>query len=460
METSITPQNTAEDRGHIIRQSFLLYPGEATEVDYKSGVTFVSGEAFSLKLVKHILGMANAGGGYLVIGYPENLSNHPEAGIVSDEIIASYDMSDIAACVEKYKTGTEKIDIKVHKDKHPTSGQVYPIIEIGGFKSRPFFCKSSAGGILEENALYIRVASARTIKVASPDEWDQLIDICVTKRQDEMLRRFGDLAREIGLTPFIPSQPEDLKKKLSEWIQEVRADAKEEAEKAGFKFEGFEIIHQIHIEKVWGIKELLTAMQTSVQKNTGWPIGNVFHIPEYKPKPHKKGLRSIVASGGTFDYWFLDQNGSFYFFRFFQEDGSLFDMLGDNEEKTEKKRELWFDTQIWRICEGLEHTVALCKALEVDGTSKVTIMFNFFGINDRSLRASPGTTRFLLPSTSGGISEYEWEKEASLDILTISVDQNTIQISNGLFEKFDFQELKPEVIQGVIEEYRSSAVRH
>jgi hypothetical protein len=458
VENSTTPENLAEDRGLVIRQSFLLYPGEVSEVDYKAGVAFVSGEVFALKIVKHILGMANAGGGYLVIGYPENASNHPEAETISSEIIASYDVSDIAASVERYKTGTEKIDIKVHKDKHPTSGQVYPIIEIGGFKSRPFFCKSSAGGILEEHALYIRVASARTIKVASPDEWDQLIDICVAKRQDEMLRRFGELAREIGITPSTSSQLENPKKKLAEWIEEVRADAKAEAEKAGFRFEGFEIIHSVDGQKVWSVKELLDAMQASVQKNTGWPIGNVFHVPEYKPRHHKKGLRSIVASGGTFDYWFLNENGSFYFFRFFQEDGRRFDTLGSSED-SEPKRELWFDTQIWRICEGLEHTVSLYKALGIDGASKITVMFNFFGINDRSLRASPGTGRHLFPTTSGSVSECEWEKDTSLDTLAISVDQNTIQISNGLFEKFDFQELKPEVIQSVIEEYRGSAVR-
>jgi hypothetical protein len=459
VETSSTPQNLAEDRGLIIRQSFLLYPGEASEVDYKSGVAFVSGESFSLKLTKHILGMANAGGGYLVIGYPENGSNQPEAGIVSDEILASYDMSDIASCVEKYIVGTEKIDIKVHKDKHPTSGQVYPIIEVGSFKSRPFFCKSSVGGVLEQHALYIRVASARTIKVATPDEWDQLIDLCVAKRQNETLRRFGELAREIGLAPSKSDASELSKKKLIEWKEEIRTDAKAETKKTGLKFEGLEIIHSLEIEKKWSTKELLNAMQASVLRNTGWPIGNVFHVPEYKPRPYKKGLRCVVASGGSLDYWFLSDEGCFYFFRTFQEDGNILDSINGTEDGEKEKREVWFDTTIWRISEGLEHTLALYRALGVDNSSKIAVAINFLGIDNRTLRASPGTGRHLFPTNSGLTTEYEWEKNTSLDTLSINLDQDVVEISNGLFAMFDFQELRSDVIQGVVGEYRGSSTR-
>ena len=450
MDTSITPANLEEDRGLIVRRSLLLYPGESSLVDYKSGVAFVKNDDFSLKLVKHILGMANAGGGYLVIGYPENASKHPEAGSMTDAILASYDVSTIAGTVEKYKSGTEKINIKVHKDKHPTNGQTYPIIEVGGFTSRPFFCKSSAGGILEENALYIRVAGARTIKVASPDEWDQLIDICVAKRQEETLRRFTDLMKEVGLSSSANSQQETVKKNLEGWINEERAQAKIEAEKAGFKFEGMEVFHTINSETAWNIKELLEAMKTSALRNTGWPIGFVFHVPEYKPQPYKKGLRSIIAPGTreSFDYWSISENGSFYFFRAYQEDS-----YAKDDEVTEK-RQLWFDTQIWRITEALEHTTGLYKALGVDNTTKVDVGLNFLGIAHRSLRTSPSSSRLLFPHTSGAEDKYEWRKTGSIDVLSASIDQNVTEISTGLFLLFEFTEISSSIILEIIQDYR------
>ncbi len=461
-DTSITAENLAEDRGLKVRQSFLMHPGEASEVDYKAAVTFVASDSFSLKLVKHILGMANAGGGYLVIGYPENDSKHPEAGTVNKEILASYDVSVVASVVEKYKSGTEKIDIKIHKDEHPTNDQIYPIIEIGSFKTRPFFCKSSAGGILEESALYIRVAGARTIKVATPDEWDQLIDICVSKKQDDTLKRFADLLKGVGINLSNPISDTGSKKNMSEWVSEIRRDAQKEVEKAGLKFEGMEVIHSLEsFDKTLDIKTLLAVMQAAILRNTGWPIAHVFQTPEYKPQPYKKGLRSIVAPSNkeSFDYWFIDEKGSFYFFRAYQEDWR--NILAEDENSKEKRREIWFDTNIWRIAEALEHAVALYKAIDVEGTSKLNLAINFFGIQVRTLCASPGTSRHLFPRISGvSTSNYEWTKEISLDALNTTIDQNVIEITNGLFVMFDFMELQPNVIQGIIDEYRGSSVRH
>ncbi len=45
------------------RQRLLTHPGERQDVDYKSSVTFGTDDSFSLKLIRHIQGMANAGGG-------------------------------------------------------------------------------------------------------------------------------------------------------------------------------------------------------------------------------------------------------------------------------------------------------------------------------------------------------------------------------------------------------------
>src|SRR6185295_19957727 len=94
--------------------------------------------------------------------------------------------------------GTEKIDLQIHKDPHPDTKDIYPIIEVKGFSTRPIFCKSSAGK-LQEGALYLRSPSARTIAIATPDDWDNLIDICVEKRQNDLLQRFTGLMTEMGL---------------------------------------------------------------------------------------------------------------------------------------------------------------------------------------------------------------------------------------------------------------------
>ena len=464
MDSSITSQNTAEDKGQKIRQGFLKYPAETAEVDYKDAVKFVSGESFALKIVKHILGMANSGGGYIVIGYPEGNTKHPEAGVVSQDVLASYDISSLASCVEGYKAGTEKIDIYVHKEKHADTGVIYPIIEVRGFKNRPFFCKSTAGGILEKDALYIRIAGARTIKVATPDEWEKLMDLCISRRQDEMIKRFGALMRDIGLTNLSEVNSEDKsKKKIERWRDEVRKDAKAIAEARGFKFEGWEITHSFsdYTRKTWDVKALLNAMTTATLRNTGWPIGHVFHVSEYKPEMYKKGLRATVAPKDknplfreSFDYWFIDTDGSFYYFRAFEEDSEGADS-GRVSFPPLPKRQVWFDTQIWRISECLEHTLSLCKALGIDSMQKISVRLSYLGTKDRTLLTSPGTSRHLYPHKTTTDS-FEWEETISLDSLGLTMDQSIKKIGNKFFMIFDFMELSEAVIQSVIDEYRKS----
>lgn len=478
MTISETPENRADDRGASIRQTFLLHPGEEAAVDYKDGQKFVSGEEFSLKLIKQILGMANAGGGFLVIGYPENpTTKHPEPGVVSAEVLASYDLSSLASSVESCKAGTEKMDIRVHKDEHPKSGQVYPIIEVRGFKSRPFFCSKSAGQkknpkgtpILEAGALYIRIPSARTVKVASPDEWEQIMEQCIAQRQDEVVRRVGDLIKHaiqstVAPTPAPSSAPSASpsvppKKSFDEWVAEVRADVQAETKTRGIKFQGIEIAHSVlDSGKTWDVRALLAAARGAALKNTGWPIGYVFNVAPHKPQPYKKGLRAVIVPEGkdSFDYWFIDADGSFYFFRSYQEDGKRsFSPFGGEQERPPS---IWFDTNIWRITEGMEHALSLYRTLGVENTSKIGFRLAYFGIKDRQLTVSPNAPRILHAGQAGN-ETYDWSTEATIDAFAVSLDQNVIEASDGLFVMFDMTTISPAVIQSVIDEYRGKPKR-
>lgn len=59
------------ERIHAYFKDKLDYPVEAKDTDYKSAVKFDEQTDFAAKLVKHILGFANSGGGYIIIGFKE-----------------------------------------------------------------------------------------------------------------------------------------------------------------------------------------------------------------------------------------------------------------------------------------------------------------------------------------------------------------------------------------------------
>ncbi len=451
-----TPPNLA-DRGLELRQSYLKHPGEVPEVDYKDGIKFNAGDDFSLKLAKHILGMANAGGGHIVLGYKENAAKHPEAlASLPAEVLASYDVSVLASFVEKYKAGSEKISLVIHKDKHPDNAVTYPIIEVHGFKERPFFCKSSAGnGILQEGALYIRIASARTVKIASPDDWDQLISLCVEKKQDSLLKRFHALLREVGAgSPAVTPESRGGSNKI--WIEQNRSEFEEILKKNDLNDAPFlEGTHFLTLPvRTWNAPDLLEAARKSSLRNTGWPIGIALQRDGLGPQPTGDGIKSIIPNRETTDFWYLKNEGSYYFARTVEE------ARADRSRVRYPPRPnpiLYFDTRIWRIAEFLLHCATLYRNLGVDPSATVRIDINHHRIRGRELDASD-SRRLMWSSPISAVDKSTWGREVSLDFLTTGISDLTKEASRNLFELFDFWNPEEGVLDSVINEFMQSRV--
>lgn len=170
----------------VHRKELLEHPAESKDVDYKSAVKFESGTDFAAKLVKHILVFANSGVGYIVIGYKEQTDGSlaPDPAI-TDEIVASYEVTRLCQYVETYLVGQDRIGIKIYKEEFARIK--YPIIKITGFQEYPFFCTEdynspeTGEAILKEGRVYIRTEGARTLVAATvkaSPEWRQLISEC------------------------------------------------------------------------------------------------------------------------------------------------------------------------------------------------------------------------------------------------------------------------------------------
>lgn len=440
-----------EDRGQSRRQSFLQYSGESSEVDYKDGVLLKANEPFTIKLVKHILGMCNAGGGFIVIGYIEDDHKRPVPGTMDESIAGSYDLSLLASIVEKYTAGSDKIQLLVHKDINPDNGITYPIIEVAGFKKRPFFCKSAGSGILQEGALYIRIASARTIKVASPEEWDQLIDLCVERRTEETLQRFSSLISEIGLNTTDSLKP--ISSLKEHWVLENKAKVAEIYAQQNWQIHGLEFSHWLNISaNKWPLPQLLDACEKAVRKNTGWPIGLVVHQPNYQPVPKCDGIEALFSDKTKrFDFWRVNASGDYFYFRGFEED-HLHNATTDSNSSWGK---LYFVSRIWRIAEIIDHTIALYQALGINSTTILTLNISHLGISKRSL-VSDNANYPLVWSRVSYSDEANWTKQCSLDFLIANRKELTLSISKELFALFNFFEPAEDILERIVDEFDAS----
>ena len=139
-----------EDLGYLTK--LLLYPVESKEVDYKSAVKFDEKTDFAAKLVKHVLAFANSGGGYLIIGYKEQADKSlaPDSDI-TDEIIASYEVTRLCQYVEKYLDGQDRIKIKIYKEEF--AGIKYPIIKVARFQQYPCICTKTFTSPVTQEAI-------------------------------------------------------------------------------------------------------------------------------------------------------------------------------------------------------------------------------------------------------------------------------------------------------------------
>ena len=223
-------------RAAAFRQRLLTHPGERQDVDYKASMAFRVHDSFSLKLVRHIQGMANAGGGWLVIGYLETDSGLLPDPAHTDAICASYDPTTLSHQIDSSVARGQQVRVTVYVEVHPDTGLRHPVIQVEGFERNPYVCRSDKSAsdtgeqILRQNEVYIRRPGAETSRVSTPLDWEDLISRCVRLRRDEFITEFRELFERMT-SPSPPSPP--AVQELSAWMDLMRDRAVEDAREGG-----------------------------------------------------------------------------------------------------------------------------------------------------------------------------------------------------------------------------------
>jgi len=206
------------------RQRLLTNPGERQDVDYKSSVAFGTDDNFSLKLIRHIQGMANAGGGWLVIGFVQTGDqNWVPDPTHTNRICSSYDPTRLTQQVDSSLVRGQRVRLIVHLEVHPSSGLQHPIIQVDGFERLPCICRTTRPDtgepILRQGMVYLRRPGAETAPVSTPQDWEDLINRCVRLRRDEFLNEFRELfERMVSTSQPLPPAAEE----LSTWMGQMR----------------------------------------------------------------------------------------------------------------------------------------------------------------------------------------------------------------------------------------------
>lgn len=450
------------------RQLLLQYPGEAPEVDYKSAIAFGKNE-FSHKLIKQIIALSNGGGGTLVIGFKEDGSKRlaPDPDM-NDLIAASYDFTKVSGAVTGHVRGSTPVPLRIHQQVE--GGVTYPIIEVQEFDTVPYFCavdKNDDKGrpILKQGALYIRTSRASSEELATPEDWERLLNIAVTRRQDDLLVRFGDLLRQFGLSAQgqdASAQDADrnrFRERFEAWMTEQQSLAEQYA-RAGnrdlpgyylFAYQPDDIPRPLNNDG-----DLLKTAAAARRPNTGWPIGLIpynFRNPADQYFPTDDGLMAVIGQNDVdhFDYWHLQRTGAFFILRNLTEDTPGW---GRNFLPG---RVLVASTTVWRIAEAVDHCIALYRALDVPGPTGLWFAAEYGGLRGRQLTSEHHVIVARAPATRDRV---RFERRVTLDQLVADADGIVRDAVKDVLSVFGFFEVPDAFITEILGEYRASNVGH
>jgi hypothetical protein len=449
---------------HIYFRDKLDYPAESKDTDYKAATKFDEKTDFTAKLVKHILGFANSGGGYLIIGFREknDKSLEPDPAL-TDEIRGSFEVTRLCQHIETYLVGQDRIKIEIYKEPS-SSGIIYPIISVGRFPEYPFSCtkdfRSDSTGelILESGLIYIRTEGARTLHVKAPTEWRQLIRECIKASKEVEAKKPIKLETPKKKKKGIKLVTRGAQEKFEDWVIEENDNAlkilKENKLSEGY----YRYIVQVpHGLNAIDSTSLLKIAEKSECRNTGWPIGVILTKPEDRPIPLNNGIRAVIKGikniiNGTeeIDYWALNNFGHFFFIRTFEEDSE-----GNSEQRN---KIFWFDAVIWRISEIITYASNLCTELNLKQTEKINLSILYEGLKGRTLAISNPRRVPFMHARESHVNKYEQDVEIEVGNLVPKLKDNTYSIVRGLTGLFDFYKPEKQIVDNIINEFLNSRI--
>lgn len=152
-------------------------------VEFKAWMDTRDGEVRA-KLARHIAALANHGGGYLIFGIDDR-TRKPLGATELD--LAFFSQDAIAGIVKKYLD--PRVQVLVEHVLH--DGVTYPVLVVSANGARPVIAiadgpqdsRNRPIGVTQ-GTIYIRVAGPESAPIRSADDWNALLDRCLSHRSD------------------------------------------------------------------------------------------------------------------------------------------------------------------------------------------------------------------------------------------------------------------------------------
>ena len=443
-------------------KSLVERPSESLAVEIKTWIDPDSIEGQS-KLVRAILALRNANGGYLLIGFDDKMLT-PDLRRAPADVKNTFHPDKIYALVARYASEAFDVAIEfVQKDS-----VLFPVIAIPAGVRTPVAAKSDlvldGRKIVAEGDVYVRTLNANRRPSSAKmhwRDWPALIDTCFDNREADIgrfvRRQLSSLTPDAvklllgamgGADAAAPAEQERLQKLLDEGRQRFStavAERRLSLPKTGY-WEVAMYLNGPVPEQNLGT--FLNLLRSSNPEYSGWPVWLVsedFGNEADRPYVADQVWEALVAlsSGRHTDFERFDPKGNFYHLRL------LFDDLQLTDYSPTPGVAFDYALPIYDCTEAIAVGLAFAKAMgcqEDDCT--LEFAFRWSGLRGRELISWYGRGGIISPGRKvhdDGITLYQ---SVPLSTPPSAIGGLLAQSLRPLYALFKGFELSSQVIEG------------
>ncbi|QBR71895.1 hypothetical protein CU048_12140 [Beijerinckiaceae bacterium] len=374
---------------------------EDLRVEFKAWMDTSQSEV-KANLARHIAALANHGGGYLIFGIDDK-TRQPQGS--TDLSPSLFNQDAISAIVKRYLD--PRLQVVVERVQY--SGVAYPVVIVPSHEARPVIAvadgpqdaKGRVGGI-RKGTIYIRAAGPESVAISEPDDWNTLLERCLSHRSDllgkilrqSIAKQTQPSARNIELLlAAVNNTADDFAVQIAALAERVPSKERERVRAAGGQFSalGYALLdgegELMEIEDLRGMSDRV-AVAMHRYAYYGWASFLPLTYPERAPQVrtgtllakdlgYLEGMRlentGLLTS--AFDYWRIYECGIAVTVESFREDRS-----GSSGDKV---RHLTALQILIRIHSLLAHARLLGQ--EIPGVHQVVVRMDWRGLSGRQL---------------------------------------------------------------------------
>ena len=186
---------------------WLVSPAESLDFEVKGWLDMEDPEAQGL-VAKALIALENHGGGFLLFGYTEDADKKLVPDGPRPASLKPYLTDSLNAIVKRRAEPSFHVEVSVQK--HPDSGDEYPLVRVRGTSKVPVRSDSATpGGTLKQHVYYVRAPGPESRGPLNGSEWDALLRRAVLNQREEIvsvLRAYLSSAGGLALLQAAPAQ--------------------------------------------------------------------------------------------------------------------------------------------------------------------------------------------------------------------------------------------------------------